>query len=79
MPEWAPPLGELPSRQQGHSPVCDRRVLVDLDLTDVDVAVRIGERFRSLGVELVVTARPLSDVPFELRRNFTGLAGATAA
>ena len=49
------------------------RVLIDTDLIAIDEAVRIGQRFRSLGVELIVTARLTSEVPFALRRNLTGL------
>jgi hypothetical protein len=54
------------------------RCLVDTELADRDDVVLIGQRFRMLGVELIVSARPGSDVPFGIRRNLTGLTGHTA-
>lgn len=53
------------------------RVVADLDLTEMDHVVAIGERFRMLGVELIVTARPGAVIPFALQRKLTGLSGAT--
>ena len=54
------------------------RALVELDLTTIEDAVAIGQRFRMHGVELIVTARAEAAIPYELARNLTGLAAVPA-
>jgi hypothetical protein len=50
------------------------RALLELDLTAIEDAVAIGQQFRMHGVELIVTARSGTTIPYELARNLTGLA-----
>lgn len=51
------------------------RCMVDMELANCTDVAAICQRFRMLGVELVVSARPDSEVPFEIRRNLTALTG----
>lgn len=43
--------------------------IVDIDMVTPETLIDLGERFRMLGIGLIVAHRPGQELPYEVRRN----------